>query len=63
MTFNKNAEILRDKTMGNKLMQIPNDDSQNYPLCKLLLAVNELINQNSLKIPKVVKPRNKKTLL
>ena len=26
--------ILRDKTMGNKLMYNPNDDKQRYPLCR-----------------------------
>ena len=31
--------IQRDKTIGNKLMYIPNEDSQNYPLCRLKLVV------------------------
>ena len=27
--------ISRDKTMANKIMYIPNDDTLNYPLCRL----------------------------
>ena len=56
--------------MANKLMYIPYDDTQNYPFCRLKLMVerldtqlNEQINQNSIKVPKVVKPKSKKTLL
>ena len=30
-----NTGILRDKTMAQKLMYIPNDDTQNYPFYKL----------------------------
>ena len=33
-------EILRDKTMDDKLIYIPNDDKQNYPYLKLV-PVNE----------------------
>ncbi len=47
-----------------------NDDTQNYPYCRLQLMVekfeNRLIeptNQNLIKVPKVVKPKNKKTLV
>ena len=29
--------ILRDKTMDDKLIYIPNDDKQEYPICKLKL--------------------------
>ena len=29
----------RDKTMDDKLMYTPNDDSQNYPFCKLQFVV------------------------
>ena len=29
----------KDKTMTDKLMYIPNYDTQNYPLCSLLLLV------------------------
>ena len=50
--------------MVNKLMVIPNNDTQNYPFCRIQLGLN-LINQ-PIKIqlvPKVVKPTNKKTLL
>ena len=31
--------ILRDKTMSNKLIYIPNDNTQNYPFCRLQLVV------------------------
>ena len=31
--------IYRDKTMAYKLMYIPNDNIQNYPLCKIELVV------------------------
>ena len=53
-----------------QLMYIPNDDTQSFPFCKLQLfietfghSLNESTNQNSLKVPKVVKPTNQKTLL
>ena len=59
--------------MLDKLMHIPNDDTQNYPVCRLQLVVetfehstywtNQPINQNSMKVLKVVKPTNKKMLL
>ena len=31
--------IQRDKTIANKLMYIPNEDTQNYLLCRLKLVV------------------------
>ena len=31
--------IQREKTITDKLMYIPNDDTQNYPFCKLQLVV------------------------
>ena len=31
--------IIRDKTMADKLMYIPMDDTQNYPFFKLILVV------------------------
>ena len=51
--------------MANKLMYIPNDDPQNNPFCRLQLDTqqNEPSNQNSIKVPKVDKTTNKKTLL
>ena len=58
--------------MANKLMYTPNDFdyTQNYPFIRLQLVVetldtqlNELSNQNSVKVPKFVKPTNKKTFL
>ena len=61
---------LQDKIMTDKFMYIPNNDKQNYPFCRLKLVVetlynqlNEPNNQNQIKIPKFVKPTNKKTLL
>ena len=55
--------------MADKLMYIPNDDTQNYLFCRLKLMVikrlntqlNESNNQNSPKVPKFGKPTNKKT--
>ena len=48
-------------------MYILNDDTQNYPICRLQLVfkrlvilINELTNQNSRKVFKVVKQKNKK---
>ena len=55
-------------TIADKLMYIPNYDTQYYPLCRLKLVIEsqniqfiELINQNQ-KVPKVDKPTYKKTL-
>ena len=51
-------------------MYIPNDDTQNDPSHKSQLMVEKFRqstwwppNQNSIKVPKVVKPTNKNTLL
>ena len=54
--------------MADKLMYIPNDGTQNYFFCRLKLVVetyelNKPTNQNSVKVPKVIKPTNKNTLL
>ena len=50
--------------MAYKLMYIPNDDTQhflfNYWQKRLDTQLNESTNQNSLRVPKVVKPTNKK---
>ena len=47
--------------MADKLTFIPNDDTLNYPFCRLKLVVesldtqlNEPTNQNSIKVPKVI---------
>ena len=55
--------------MANKLMYIPNDDTLSYPFCRynqwlnrLDTQHNELTNRNLIKVPKVVKPTNKKAL-
>ena len=51
-------------------MYFPSDDTQNKPFCRLQYFLkrlgthlNEPTNQNSLKVPKVFKPTNKKTLV
>ena len=31
--------IKRDKTIADKFMYIPNDDTQNYPFCRLQIVV------------------------
>ena len=51
--------------MDDKFMYIPNDYTQNCPVCRLKLMVETFgdSNQNSIKVPKVIKPMNKKTLL
>ena len=43
--------ILRDKTMEDKLIYIPNDDKHNYPFCWLKLLV-EKFDSNQYKILK-----------
>ena len=56
--------------MVNKLMYIPNNDTQNYHFCRLRLVVETFqhstkrTNQSKLiNRPKVVKTTNKKTLV
>ena len=55
--------------MADKLMYIPNDYTQNFPFCRLQLVVetfktlNKPTNQNAMKVPKVVEPTNKKSLV
>ena len=56
--------------MADKWMYIHYDDTQNYSFCRLQLEVetldtqlNETTNQNSIKVPKVGKLTNKRTLL
>ena len=53
--------------MADKLMYVPNYDAQNYSLWLNGLDTqrNTLINQNSMKVPKVFEPTStqKKTLL
>ena len=55
--------------MADKLIYILNDDTKyfyfldyNYWLKRLDTELNEPINQIYIKVPKVVKPMNKKTL-
>ena len=46
--------------MADKLMIISNDDAQNYLYCiGITIKQND---QNSIEVPKVVRPANKKTL-
>ena len=52
-------------------MYILNNDSQNYQFCRLQLVVEETLDtklkeptyQSQIKVPNVVKPTNKETLL
>ncbi len=50
--------------MADKLMYIPNVNTQNYPFFRLQLVDETLghptINQHLLNVPKVVMPMNKK---
>ena len=62
------AGILKDKTMAIQFVFIPNDEKQNYSICRSQLKVETFghstswINQsNSIEVPKVVKPANEKT--
>ena len=52
--------------MADKLMYIPNDDTQNYPFCRLKLVLKhlntQLIETTNQKVPKVIKSRNKKVI-
>ena len=55
--------------MADKLMYVLNEDKQitpldyNQRLKRLVTQLNELTNLKLVKVPKVVKPTNKKTLL
>ncbi len=54
--------------MTDELMYIPNDDTKitpfvHYLLKRLETQHNEPTNQNLIKVHKIVKPMNKKTLL
>ena len=65
--------------MAHELIYIPNEDTQDCPVYRLQLVVeavghtttnnhqnslmNQPTNQHSIKVPKVVKPTNKKTFL
>ena len=39
LIFHHKAGTQRDKTLADKSMYIPNDDTQNYPFCTLKLVV------------------------
>ena len=39
MAFQLSSGIKRDKTIADKLMYIPNDDTLNYPFCRLQSVV------------------------
>ena len=56
--------------MADKLMYIPNKETQYYPFCRLQLVVetfvhslNEPTNQGWINVPKNLKPTFKKTLI
>ena len=51
--------------MAEKLMYIPNDDTQKYPFWfkRLYTQIKEPSNQNLIKVPKAGKLTNKKMLL
>ena len=56
--------------MSDKLMYLPNDDTQNYPLCGVKLVIetldthlNKQTNKSSIKVSKLVKQMHKQTLL
>ena len=56
--------------MANKLIYIPNNDTQKYPFCRLQSVIETIghstkwTNQSKfIKVPKVVKPTIKKMLL
>ena len=53
--------------MADKLMYIPNDNTQNNPFCRLQEVVETFslkpTNQNSIKVPKNVQTMIRKTLL
>ncbi len=65
-----NTQLQRDlkgQDNGRWIEYIPNDDTQNYPFCRLQYVVETFghstkwTNQsNSMKVPKVVEPTNKK---
>ena len=50
--------------MADKLMYIQNDDTQNYPFCRLQLVADTFVhltlwyNQNSIKVPNVFESSN-----
>ena len=51
--------------MADKLMYTPNDDTQNYPFCRLksIAKTLKLMNQLIKLVPKVVKPANKNIII
>ena len=52
--------------MADKMLYITNDDKQNSPFCRLVVETfgpYDPTNWNSIKVPKVVKATNKKTLV
>ena len=46
--------------MSDKLMYIPNNDTQNNPFCSLDTQLDEPTNKNSINVPKVVMLTNTK---
>ena len=59
----KYTGTIRDKTIDDTLMYIPNKDKQNYPFCKLQYVwILKLMNQ-PIKSPKVLGQRIRKCYL
>ena len=53
--------------MADKFVYIPNDDTQNFPFCRLIVVqmlghTLKPTYKNSIKVPKVDKPMNKAVL-
>ena len=56
----------RVETMADKFIYIPNNDSQNYPFCRLKrldTQRNEPTNQNLVEVPNIVEIVRKKELV
>ena len=46
LTAGNISRISKNKTMADKLTYIPNDDIQNYPLCRLQLVVEAFVHSS-----------------
>ncbi len=63
VTYVSCPRVFRDKTIADKLMYIPNNDTKNYPLCSITISGLIVWTLNlMIKVPKVIKPTNKKLL-
>ena len=50
-SFKNKIQVLENKTMANKVMYTPNDNTQSYPFLRKKLL--ELTNHNSIKVPEL----------